>query len=869
MAIVYWQWFLPGPKVANDYPIISTNLLKSLMDFPYVWLEGGAEGLGEYSAFFLWSWPLSFITGVLANFDLGFNVVERTLLFIPFLLLGGIGIWKFCESINLTNAAKFIASLFYLTTTYILLVIDGGQLSIALSYAWFPIAFLAIEKSIKGGFNKKILAGLAVSILGFFDFRFIYILFLLSSTLFFYQTLLCLKKRAALFLDWISSGVIIGLVVMGLNAYWLLPLFKVPISPKTYAFFTQASFLSNINLGHSILLLAPHWFKNIFGNITALRPEFVFIPILVFLAPIFRPKNQVVGFWLLTAIFSVFLTKGASEPLGGIYPWLFSHIPGFSLFRDSTKFFFLGALSYSVLLGITTEEIFKKIIKFPKLKILFLFFLSSYFIFLARPVWLGQMTGTFAPPLHQQEFTKLSQFLEIDKNFSRIFWIPSFPSLGYSSQTHPRVEAARLVQRRPFNIGTKGTYETFNFLREAPFMGEIFDVAGIGYIVYPYLDLRRDNLHPDNIRYYRTFLKQLSERTWLTKVNSPIPLLKTGQHQDRFFITPNTWWVVGSDNIYNEATTSAKLKLSKNALIFAEEYPGMGTKLNDFPEAKVVLNSKTKLDLAAGFLNQKDLLFPAKNLDFAPNESGWWKREVADLIQWRSFLQEKYGIDNQDFDLGGGWAVGEGSLNLKIQSEKLKKENVLLARVMESSRSGSLSFYQDGQTVGSIPTKVNKDTNIRWFEVGKLNSDKELTIVTNGDINVVNVLAILSEDDWKESLRKAKEYQDQGRIFDYEGKNTENNIPNVTYQQVNPTKYKVSIRGLKKPAFLVFSQNFDGLWVMGKQKALPVYSLLNGFRIETDGDYVVEFKAQKHVYPGLIITGLTVSILLFFLIKFR
>ncbi len=868
LIVVYWQWFLPGPKVANDYPMISTSLLKSLMNIPYVWLEGGAEGLGEYSTFFLWAWPLSFMSGILANLNLSFSVIERVLLFIPFLLLGGIGIWKFCESIKLTNAAKFISSFFYLTTTYILLVIDGGQLSIALTYAWFPIAFLTVEKSIKGGFNKKVLAGLAVSILGFLDLRFIYVLFLLSTILFFYQLFLDFKKKYSWYLDWISSGVIIGLIVMGLNAYWLLPLFKAPISSGTYAYFTQASFLSLINLGHSILLLTPHWFKNIFGNITTLRPEFIFIPIFVFLAPILRPKNSVVGFWLLIAIFSIFLTKSTSEPLQGIYPWLFSHVPGFSLFRDSTKFFFLEALSYTVLLGITIDEILKKLVKFPKLKIFFLAILSSYFIFLVRPVWLGQMTGTFASPLVQQEFAELGQIIEKDNSFSQVFWIPSFPSLGYSSQTHPRVEAARLVQRRLFAIGTKGTYELFNFLREAPYMGEIFDVAGIGYIAYPYLDPRRDNMHPDNIKYYYTFLDQLSKRAWLTKIDSsPVPLLKTKQHQDRFFITPNLWWVIGSDSIYSEATKSANLKLSKNALIFADEYSGTGKRISEFPEAKIVLNNKTSLDLAASLINSADLIFPAKSLDFDPNiKSGWWKREAVDLVRWRSFLQEKYGIDNQDFDLGGGWAVGEQSIKLKVKSEKFKKEKILLARVMESSRSGVLKFYQNSQEIGSISTKINRDANVRWFEVGRLNSGNELTIASEGDINVINSLAVLDGNEWTKNKNTAKAYQEQGKIVEFNEKNIASDGGSVSYQQINPTKYKVHLSGLTKPIFLVFSQNFNGFWRLNGQSSLPVYSLLNGFRVERDGEYIVEFEPQKYVYPGLVISGLTLAIIVILLL---
>ncbi|MDD5415780.1 MAG: hypothetical protein PHE48_02100 [Candidatus Daviesbacteria bacterium] len=869
LFVVYWQWFLPGLKVANDFPIVSESLLKSSINFPYAWSENGAEGLGEYSTFFLWSWPLSFLWGILANTGLSFIILERVLFLMPFLLIGCVGIWKFCGSIKLTNAAKFISSFFYLTTTYILLVIDGGQLSIALAYAWFPVAFLAVEKSIKGGFNKKVLAGLAISILGFLDFRFIYVLFLLSSALFFYQLFLDFKKKYSWYLDWISSGVIIAIIITGLNIYWLLPLFKAPISSNTYAFFTQTSFLSFINLGHSILLLAPHWFKNIFGNITTLRPEFIFIPILVFLAPILRPKNPVVGFWLLIAVFSIFLTKGAEGPLPGIYPWLFSHIPGFSLFRDSTKFFFLGALSYSILLGITTDEILKKTIKFPKFKIFFLILLSSYLIFLIRPIWLGQTTGTFSHPLFQQEFTGLSRFIESDKSFSRVFWIPFFPSLGYSSQTHPRVEAARLVQKRSFAIGTSGTYETFNFLREAPYMGEIFDVAGIGYVSYPYLDPRRDNVYPDNIKYYYTFLDQLLKKSWFSKVeNSKVPLLKTKEHQDRFFVTSNIWWVIGSDNLYNESTKSAKLKLSNNALIFAEEYPGMGIKLNDFPEAKIVLNSKTDLDLAASFIKPLNYIFPAKNLDFAPNKSGWWKRETVDLISWRSFLQEEYGIDNQDFDLGGGWAIGEGDRQLTIDNLQFKKEKILLARVMESARSGKLSFYQRNQKVGEVSTKINGDANVRWFEVGQLIQDGgELGITSSGDINVVNALAVLDKAEWVSYQDKAEKLQE--RIVNFDEKNAEGNSdPTIAYQKINPTKYKVIVSHLTKPSLMIFSQNYDGLWkINGSQTPLPVYSLLNGFRIEGDGEYIVEFEVQKYVYLGLIITGVTLTILLIFLLR--
>src|SRR3989344_4276857 len=186
---IFWQWWIPGPRVANDSSLISQTSLRSLFDLPQTWSVKATEGLGEYTVFTLWSWPFNFIQGILANLNLSFAFIERLLIIIPFLLIGAFGIWKICQRLNLSNFAKFIAILFYLTNTYILLVIDGGQLTISLAYSLFPIGLLLIEDAIYGSLKKKILAGLLISTIGFFDIRFLYVFFLLTLISFFYEFL--------------------------------------------------------------------------------------------------------------------------------------------------------------------------------------------------------------------------------------------------------------------------------------------------------------------------------------------------------------------------------------------------------------------------------------------------------------------------------------------------------------------------------------------------------------------------------------------------------------------------------------------------------------------------------------------------------
>lgn len=842
----YWNFFLPGPRVANDFSLISKVLLKSQMDLPQTWSVKGTEGLGEYSVFTLWSWPFNFLNGVFANLGLSFEVLERVLILIPFLFIGILSIWKFCEHLKFSNNAKFVSSVFYLTNTYILLLIDGGQLTIALAYSIFPLTFLAIEKSLIGGLKKRIVAALLVCILGVFDFRFIFVLALLCLIRFIYgfagiDWLKC----------WIKTTITILLIYIGLNFYWLLVLFKAPLSDSTFASLTQTSFVSFISLGHALLLLSPHWFKNVFGNITPLHFEFFLIPILVFLTPILKPKNKVVGFWLIVVLVSIFLTKGTSEPFSNFYSWLHSYIPGFSLFRDSSKFFFLVALSYSILLGVVVEEIIKR---FKRYRFLIVGIITVYLILLTNPVWTLQMTGTFSQPPLQKEYSQLSTFLANDSNFSRIFWIPTISPLTTLDVRHPSVEAARFAQRRPFNSSTIGEYEVFNFLREAPYMGQLFDVAGIGYIAYPYLNPKRDDMHPDNVKYHFIFSNQLSKLSWLSKVeNSPVPLWKVNKHQEKLFITPNVWWVIGSDDIYKESTKSSELTLSKNSLIFAEEFPDLGKRIDDLGFAKIVLYNKTMLDLTASFIEQDNLIFPAKNLKHDPDKSGWWKRETSDLIIWKDFLKIKYGINNQDFDLGGGWAVAEGELELTVKNLKINKDKILLARILESTRSGEISFYVGEKLIGRVNTK-NPGDNVRWFEIGDLINGNEISIKTQGDINVVNVMAIVDKNLWQEYENKALIYQN--KIVDF-GEGVQGESALVSYEQINPTKYKVTVSDLKQPRLLIFSQNFDKNWKLNNQSPFPIYSLLNGYSIEKDGQYELNFEPQKYVLPGLVISALT------------
>lgn len=903
---IFWNFFLPGYHVASDFPYTNRESLTSRLGLPQTWNVPGYN-FGNYDVATLWSWPGDVLYGSMGLIGLDFSTIELLLGLIPILLLGFTSIYELTKYLKIPKNVAFVPIFFYLTNTYIVLLIDGGQISIGLAYAIFPLAYLESIKSLDEGIKEKIKASLVVALLGFFDPRFVYLLFLLLG-LHFVFTLL--SKRALNLplevLSWIKLGFTIVIVFVGLNFYWILPaiLTKAPALPATYTNTSQVSFLSFATYKNALFLFQPEWYRNVFGKISPISPEFFLIPLLVFLAPILRRKDKNIIFWTLVSLVSIFLVKGNTPPLGNVYTWLFSHIPGFSLFRDPTKFFFLTCLSYSVLIGFTLVEltkVFKVKLTFFKNQVYLIFLLIlAYLIFLVRPVWLNKMTGTLSTPTNQTQFTAVSEKINADKNFGRVLWLPSRPPLGYSSSTHPSADALNLNMLRPFEIGSVGAYDTLNFIRDAKFMGQIFNIAGIKYISYPYPDPKREELKTDNVNYYYQFVDQLKNLNWVESslTDTPVPLIETKENQDHVFITENSFIVVGSDRIYKDLVNLPNFDLSKNAIVFLEEKPNPQIFNGLKNVKKIIVYDKGTNDLAASSIDESKLYFPSTVLNSEPNSSHWWKRDTTDFLWMRNFLNQKYNLDNQDFDYGGGYAISEGNNSLTINPKNIGNNETLLVRAAVSSRSGMIEISQNNREVGRINTlNVNLEPIERsiagykdipeqifnygsmrfmWFEVGRLQGGQPLTIRTEGDINIVNALAFINSNEWTQYQNEAQRLLDSRKAVvwselknsDKESLFVSDQLPSLNYKKVSSTEYKVTVEGPNRPFVIVFSETYDPLWQISstkglKENSIKLYSLINGFEVPGGGVYTISFTPQKYVYPGLIVSVITLLTIIF------
>lgn len=99
-------------------------------------------------------------------------------------------------------------------------------------------------------------------------------------------------------------------------------------------------------------------------------------------------------------------------------------------------------------------------------------------------------------------------------------------------------------------------------------------------------------------------------------------------------------------------------------------------------------------------------------------------------------------------------------------------------------------------------------------------------------------------------------------------------LPTISFEKLNPTKYKVHVSNIEAPFYLVFNQTYNNNWVLEGEKEYPhvlVNHVANGWFIDPDGFYyedemILRFKPQRHFYFGLTMSfGTLLAIFIYYL----
>ena len=588
---VFRAWFMPGLISAGDlWPFYkSMYAIRPLSLYAWDWSQGA--GMGGFSGALLWIYldfgiPLTILGKALG---LGWESIERIYFMYPFLILSFFSSYLMFKKIFGKSNFSILSAAIFTLNTYSLMLVGGGQFGVVLAYSISPIVLLSFISVIDSArFTKRnlqlsILSGLAVSLQILLDLRIAYITLVVVLIYWLIRFVINRNVRELSF-SFLFTFIIPEIISAFLNAFWILPTLANRQNPiaelgAAYSSLAAVKFFSFAKLENTIGLLHPNWPENIFGKVNFMQPEFLLLPILAFAALFFVKRNQntkektYILFFALLGIIGTFLAKGANDPFGAVYLWLFSHFPGFMMFRDPTKWYTLVAISYSMLIPFAIWKIFSRLEslrKFQKFQLskLFLLVVAACLLFMIKPAILGQLNGTFKATQIPGEYVRLADFLSAQDSFSRTLWVPTEQRFAFYNSQHPTVPAQDL-------FSLYNNEQIFQKLKQTNTENSLQEL-GIKYVIIPY-DSQGEIFLSDRKYDGKAYQKLISEMKtigWLKPVNGfgRIAVFEVPNAQGHFWTTSKTISLDYESVSPVEYVVNVRNAQKGDLVVFAENY---------------------------------------------------------------------------------------------------------------------------------------------------------------------------------------------------------------------------------------------------------------------------------------------------------
>lgn len=496
-VLIYRNILLPSNLSSGDFVYYFPQTIKEIL--PFAAWDARHGGLGASVFPRLWIEGYFTSTVKLAQF-MPWYIYERLFWFWPILIFLFLSPYLLAKKIFKENYYSIFASLIYSTNTYILLILGGGQVGVALSYAIAPLVVLFCLKLFfyrEISLRNSVIFGLLFAVLAMFDLRIAYVSGLGIVLVVLFSFFIVYKHNVKKFLKDAPYLLLVpGAISLFYHAYWILPILISRSNPiaqigSDYTSVSSAIFFSFAKMENSFSLLHPNWPDNVFGKIYFLRPYFLLLPLISYSSLLFlknkTKETRIIVLFVLIGLLGVFLAKGATDPFGNIYILLFEKFPGFQMFRDPTKWYILISLSYSILIPFALFNIAsyfkgKKYIK----PLVFIFFVV-FWMFLIRE-FVNKNAGTFKNHMIAYDYNVFAANLTKDNTFYRTLWVLSVQRYGFSSQTHPAIGLSE-VNSKNIPIG--------EFFREANAQNFLRQ-TGVRYVVVP-IDSEKEIFLTDRI----------------------------------------------------------------------------------------------------------------------------------------------------------------------------------------------------------------------------------------------------------------------------------------------------------------------------------------------------------------------------------
>lgn len=784
------------------------------------------------------------------------------------IFMSGIFMYYMLRTIGVSRLSAFTSGLLYMLTPVIFNKIVAGHLGYVFSYSLTPLIFALFLKGVKNDeveIRYIILAGIVYGVSVAQHQFFVYIPIIIAL----YILLLWIIEYRA-FIKGIESLLIILLIGFLMHMFWILPnatLGSIPVyylSPLDYH-----GIMASPNVIESMLMIGyphPYDYKALLSK--GLMPR-IYIILLAFpsisMISLLRKDKRV--YKLLAAsllLIGVFLTAAMKSPFGSLWQFLFIHVPGFRIFRETYHSEFLVAFSISLLFGFfigDISDIFKTTKKLST--IVFLLF-TMLVLAIGFPVisgdFLGQL-GTYTFPY--EEYKSIYQGIRTDPEIYRVLFLPSIGPFKYSGITsHSSFQGWDPILQSP-------PKPTFSFVTDRTKSLNRFHEYFI-YRVRQGEDIR-NYLYVTSVRYIviRPFCK-----SWYLYY---VPSSPRQKRLWKNFNFTNYFGHIATNTIYKNYFILIPFNSSRYVRV-SQPYCAIGDlgtigKLP--PEALKNLSLIYCSSSTLGFVNISKLIIidnpdwikelaityllsdsEAKSLvlraEFADPDVGW----SYDTLSWWenqkvAALTLHYGMNTiltsaKDVQIKTMFTVNKANLY------------ILCIRYLSSINGGAIKLFIDNNSV-VIKTKSELN-NFHWKCLGPFNLRKgkhSIILINEKGFNAISAIVLVPEKDYYEAIKKVSSIL-KNKILVYVFGATDFYRNNAGVHELNNTKviifqdkgevwqyiriikngtYRVALKGVG--SFKIRIGNYT--FIMNTNPELSEFSYSPSFNL-TEGKYLIEIR---------------------------
>ncbi len=449
IAVIYRGWLAPGVISYGDWNFQPAARLRDFWPVPSLW--EGAYGTGGVSILGGPMFPVHLIEGLLNQARLDPMLIERLVWIFPGVVVGALATYALAVTFFSSRLAGVIGGLLMVTNAYIALVMTGGQFTVSTGYMLSPLILLLFYRALQRPIpSRLVLTALCLAVQVMYDLRSTYLTFGVLLLFLLHYTL-AQRSWSAVIRVLVRSGVqfaVVGIVNVLIHAFWLLPghyAEKIAL-PAGYDSTGWVHTLSYMQLSHAFALVHPFWYQDTYSpQVTPVNPALLLLPLPIFAVFLRKRLTFFELFLFSTAALAIFFVKGYNPPGGELYDWLFTHLPGFNMYRDPSKFYQPLGLAYALLLGRAAallpladrSGVFKHINAAARGAVAVA--CTGLVLLQAAPVAANTGWGTLAPQRIDNEYLAYNNYIDRQSQSFRVMWFLSFYPYATYSSLHPNL----------------------------------------------------------------------------------------------------------------------------------------------------------------------------------------------------------------------------------------------------------------------------------------------------------------------------------------------------------------------------------------------------------------------------------------------